>query len=255
MSAFHFASIDLYARRIVQMGEAPERVFIVGAIGLDNIKTIPLMTRKELSEYAGVDFEKKIALMTYHPVTLDNHDSGEQQIQEVLNTLVSKDLLVLMTMPNQDTSGNLIYQKLEYYSRQYPEKFILIKNLGQKGYLSAMKYAQLMIGNSSSGIIESASFKLPVVNIGDRQGGRFKPKNVIDCICSEDAISNAIAQALSEPFKQSIVNLTSPYGDGNTSTRIVDTLESIDFSNKSKFLKKGFYDLKNDLSKINLQGM
>jgi UDP-hydrolysing UDP-N-acetyl-D-glucosamine 2-epimerase len=255
MSAFHFASIDLYARRIVQMGEDPGRVFVVGAIGLDNIKTVPLMTRKELSEYAGVDFEKKIVLMTYHPVTLDNYGSGEQQIQEILNTLVSKDLLVLMTMPNQDPSGNLIYQKLEYYSQQYPEKFKLVKNLGQKGYLSAMKYARLMIGNSSSGIIESASFKLPVVNIGDRQGGRFKPKNVIDCICSEDAISNAITQALSDVFKQSIINLKSPYGDGNTATRIVDTLESIDFSNKSRFLKKGFYDLKNDLSQIKLQGM
>lgn len=252
MSAFHFASIDLYAKRIIQMGENPKRVFVVGAIGLDNIKTIPLMTRKELSEYAGIDFEKKIALMTYHPVTLDSYDSAEKQIQEVLNALIKTDLLVLMTMPNSDTSGKAIYQKIEHCSQQYPEKFRLVKNLGQKGYLSAMKYAKLMIGNSSSGIIESASFKLPVVNIGDRQGGRFKPSNVIDCICSRDAITDAIDKALSDEFNRSIFQLKNPYGDGNTSLRIMKVLESIDLKNKSQLIKKGFYDL-NDLSQINLQ--
>ena len=160
-----------------------------------------------------------------------------------------------MTMPNSDTSGNVIYQKLKNYSQQYPDKFRLIDNLGQKGYLSAMKYAQLMIGNSSSGIIESASFRLPVVNIGDRQGGRFKPKNIIDCICSEEAITKAINQALSNEFKQSVANLESPYGDGNTSMRIVKALESIDLNNKSQFLKKGFYDLNHDFSQINLQSV
>jgi len=235
------------------MGENPERVFVVGAIGLDNIKTIPLMTCKELSKYTSVDFEKKIALMTYHPVTLDSYDSTEQQIQKVLNALLKTDLLVIMTMPNSDTSGNIIYQKLENYSQQYPEKFKLIKNLGQKGYLSAMKYAQLMVGNSSSGIVESASFKLPVVNIGDRQAGRFKPINIIDCPCAEESIIQAINQALSDKFKQSIAELDSPYGDGNTSIRIVKILESINFNNRSQFLKKGFYDLNHDLSQIDLQ--
>lgn len=243
MSAFHFASIELYAKRIIQMGENPERVFVVGAIGLDNIKAIPLMTSKELSEYTGVDFEQKVALMTYHPVTLDSYNSAEQQIQKVLSALIKTDLLILTTMPNSDTAGNIIYQKLESYSQQYPEKIKLIKNLGQKGYLSAMKFSHLMVGNSSSGIIESASFKLPVVNIGDRQAGRFKPQNIIDCVCSQEAISNAINQALSDEFKQSIGHLESPYGDGDTSIRIVKALESIDFNNKSQYLKKGFYEL------------
>jgi UDP-hydrolysing UDP-N-acetyl-D-glucosamine 2-epimerase len=251
MSAFHFASIDLYAKRIIQMGENPEKVFVVGAIGLDNIKSIPLMSRQELSKHTQIDFKKKIALMTYHPVTLDRYDSAEKQIQEVLNALIKTDLLVLMTMPNSDTSGSVIYQKIKKYSQQYPEKFRLIKNLGQKGYLSAMKYAQLMIGNSSSGIIESASFKLPVVNIGDRQAGRLKSVNIIDCDCSQEAIVKAVNRALLDEFKQSIAHLKSPYGDGNTSTHIVKILESIDLKNKSQFLKKGFYDLKCDLSQIN----
>ena len=255
MSAFHFASIDVYAKRIIQMGEHPERVFVVGAIGLDNIKEFSLMNRKELSEYTNVNFEKNIALMTYHPVTLDNYDNSEQQIIEVLKALLKSDLLVIMSMPNSDTSGNKIYQIIERYSQQYPQKFKLIKNLGQKGYLSALKFARIMVGNSSSGIIESASFKLPVVNIGDRQAGRFKPINVIDCRCTEESIIKSINQALSNEFKQSVADLVSPYGDGNTSARIVKVLESIDFSKRLHFLKKGFYDLNFYYSQTNNEGI
>jgi len=254
MAAFHFVSIDVYAKRIIQMGEAPNRVFVVGAIGLDNIKNIPLMNREELHKFTGVDFtKKKIVLMTYHPVTLEDYDSAEQQIQEVLNALIKTDLQTLITMPNADTSGVMIYKKIKQYVKQYPYKFKLIKNLGQKGYLSAMQHACLMVGNSSSGIIESASFKLPVVNIGDRQSGRFKPSNIVDCICSQDAILKAINHVLSKTFYQSIAQLENPYGDGNTSGRIVKVLEAMDLSKKEQYLKKGFYDLKQDLDKINLQ--
>lgn len=252
MSAIHFASIDLYAKRILQMGEDPKRVFVVGAIGLDNIRMIPMMTREELSEFTGVNFDKNVALMTYHPVTLDSYASGEKQIKEVLSALSKKDLLVLMTMPNSDTSGNTIYQKMKECANQYPEKFKLVKDLGQKGYLSAMKYAKLMIGNSSSGIIESASFRRPVVNIGDRQTGRFKPSNVIDCTCTEEAISDAIDEALSDEFNLSILKLENPYGNGNTSSRIVKALESMQFKDKSQYIKKSFHDLI-DLSGVGLQ--
>ena len=245
MSALHFASIDLYAKRIIQMGEHPERVFVVGAIGLDNIKTLPLMSCEELSKYTSVDFKKKVALMTFHPVTLDLYESATTHIQEVLNALLITDLIVIITMPNSDTSGNLIYQQIEKYSNKYPKKFKVIKNLGQKGYLSSMKYAQFMIGNSSSGIIESASFKLPVVNIGDRQAGRYKPMNIINCSCNEESILKGINQALSLEFKQSITELDNPYGDGNTADRIINIIDSIELSNKSKFIKKGFFDLVN----------
>lgn len=252
MAAFHFASIELYAKRIIQMGEHPERVFVVGAIGLDNIKSTPLMARKELSEYAGVNFEKKVALMTYHPVTLDSYESAGRQIKAVLDALIQTDLLVIMTMPNSDTSGRIIYQALVHYCEQYPEKFKLIKNLGQRGYLSAMKYARLMVGNSSSGIIESASFQLPVVNIGDRQAGRFKPSNVIDCDCEKDLVIDAVNRALSDQFKQSIAGLTSPYGDGNTAKRILSILESIDLTKKVQYLKKGFFDINHSFSNISI---
>ena len=253
MSAFHFVAIDAYAKKVIQMGESPERVFVVGALGLDGIKDIPLMTCKGLSEYTGIDFAGKVALMTYHPVTLDSYESAGQQIREVLGALIDTDLLTLITMPNADTAGGVIYNEIEGYSKRYPGKFKLIKNLGQQGYISAMKYARLMIGNSSSGIIETASIKLPVVNIGDRQAGRFKPANVIDCACSKAAISKAINRALSDEFRQSIAGLGPVYGDGNASQRIMKVLESIDFSKKQQFLKKIFYDLDYDLSKVNLQ--
>ena len=253
MSAFHFPSLDLYAKRIIQMGEHPEKVHVVGALGIDNITDMTLMSSMELSEYTGINFEKKIALMTYHPVTLDSYEKAEIQIKEILSALLETDLFVLVTMPNTDTSSNVIYEHLKYYSKEYPEKFKLIKNLGQKGYLSAMKYSELMIGNSSSGIIESASFHLPVINIGDRQGARFKPKNIIDCICSKKEILLAINECLSDDFRKSIIDLDSPYGNGNSSTKILQIIESIDFNNKSAFLKKGFYDLKHDFSRIGLQ--
>jgi UDP-hydrolysing UDP-N-acetyl-D-glucosamine 2-epimerase len=245
MAAIHFPSIDLYGKRIIQMGEKPERVFVVGALGIDNINNIELMTKEELSIYSGVNFDKDIALMTYHPVTLDEYKDASKQIYEVLEALLETDLFVLITMPNADTGSKTIFEIIEKYIQLYPQKFQLIKNLSQRAYLSAMKYAKLMIGNSSSGIIESASFKLPVVNIGDRQAGRFKPGNVVDVSCSKSAIISAIYKVLSNDFMKSISNIENPYGDGNTAERIIKVLKSIDFTKRSNLLKKEFYHLYN----------
>lgn len=243
-ASFHFASIDPYANRIIQMGENPNHVFVVGAIGIDNIRSIPLMTSEELSRFSGVDFTKEIALMTYHPVTLDAYDNAENQITDILESVLNTGLTTLITMPNQDTSGNIIYEKINSYCDMYPEQFKFKKSLGQRAYLSAMRHAIVMIGNSSSGIIESASFHLPVVNIGDRQKGRFKPANIIDCDCSRHDIGLAVNRALSSEFKKSVSQLKSPYGDGRTAQRISDILTLVDLDNKSRLLKKGFHDLK-----------
>lgn len=243
MSAIHFAALDQYAQRIIQMGEHPDRVFTVGAIGLDNIMSIPLLSRDELSDFAGIDFKKDIALMTYHPVTLDEYHSSEHQIRDILTALLDTELTVLITMPNADTSGRVIYEYIKNFTQANKDRFKLVKNLGQKAYLSAMKYSKLMIGNSSSGIIESASFKLPVVNIGDRQQGRFRTLNIIDCQCSSNEIKASVDKALSDQFRKSVSTLQSPYGDGQTAGRILNIIESIDLSNKSNMLKKNFYDL------------
>jgi len=243
MSHFHFASTDQYAKRIIQMGENPKNVFVVGAIGIDNIQNIELMKSEALIAFTGVNFDKNVALMTYHPVTLDDYSMAKEQIEEVLNAVIGTDFITLITMPNSDPAGKIIFSTIKDYEAQYPNKIVCIKNLGQVAYLSAMKYAKLMIGNSSSGIIESASFKLPVVNIGDRQNGRLKPDNVIDCECETQKILKAINKATSTSFFKSISNLSNPYDQGNTSQKIESILEQLDIMNNVSLIKKIFYDL------------
>lgn len=243
MAALHFPSIPLYAQRIVQMGESPERVFTVGALGLDYIQRYTPMGIGELSEFTGVDFQQEIALMTYHSVTLDSYEVAALQVQEVMDALMDTELRVLATMPNADMGGKLISNALLRYAELCPERFKLVASLGQRAYLSSMRHARLMIGNSSSGIIESASFKLPVVNIGDRQAGRFKPLNVIDVVCEKGEIAKAIHRALDPGFIQSLASLANPYGDGNAAERILSTLKRTRFSNRAELLKKPFYDL------------
>lgn len=242
MSALHFTSLDLYRKRVIQMGESPERVFNVGAIGLDNIRNTPLPEIEELNSVTGVDFNKSIALMTYHPVTLDNYNDSQSQIKEILGAVYESDLTAIATMPNTDTGNNKIFKALKEFARQYPEKLKLFKNLGQRVYLGAMKHCSMMIGNSSSGIIESPFFKVPVVNIGDRQGGRFKALNIIDTECRKDEITKAVQLAFSKEFKKEIENMENPYGDGKTAEKIVAILKETDFSDIT-LIKKGFYDL------------
>lgn len=245
MASIHFPSIDLHAKRIVQMGENPERVYVVGAIGLDNIKEMVLMDVAELSAYTGIDFNSNIALMTYHPVTLDQYKEASNQIEEVMEALISFNIVVLITMPNADTGGKTIFEVIQKYIHLYPQQFRLIKNLGQRGYLSAMKYCKFMIGNSSSGIIESPSFKIPVINIGDRQNGRHMPQNVISVQCEKRKIIQAIQRAMSTEFYDTIRDMKNPYGDGKTAHRIVALLKSFDWKDNKHLLKKGFHDIAN----------
>lgn len=244
MSSIHFPSIDIYRNRIIQMGELPERVFTVGALGIDNIKNIDTITKEELGQFTGMDFAKDVALMTYHPVTLDDYDSSSIQIVEILKALLYSKYDVLITMPNADTGGHQIYNQIMKYVEDYPNKFKLFKSLGQKRYISALEHSKLMIGNSSSGIIESASFKIPVINIGDRQEGRYKPLNVIDCSCDKVSILNAINKVESDQFQKSLENLINPYGDGNTANKIVDILKTINIKKeKLNYIKKKFLDI------------
>ncbi len=243
MSALHFPSIPAYGDRIIQMGENPERVFVVGALGIDGITGVDLMDVEELSRFSGVDFSGEVALMTYHPVTLDDGKSAPMQIGEVMEALFETDLSVLVTAPNMDAGGLAILEVIERAAAAYPSRITLVKNLGQRAYLSAMRHARLMIGNTSSGILESASFRIPVVNIGDRQGGRIRPGNVIDCACRRSDIRMALDRALSKDFEESIASLVNPYGDGKTAGRILAAIKTVDFGDKASLLKKRFYDM------------
>lgn len=243
LASLHFPSIQEYEDRILQMGESKDRVFAVGALGIDNITHLPLMEKEELLEDIGVNTELPVAVVTYHPVTsLEAKEAGEEII-EVMEALLASGVFSVVTMPNSDAGGDYIYEKLIQYEKEYPNQFTIRKSLGQKRYLSLLRHGDIMVGNSSSGILESASFLLPTVNIGERQKGRMAPKNVINCLCDREKIVSAIRKGMSEEFKASLEGYVSPYGDGNTAKRIVKILKTIDFTDKN-LISKEFIDRK-----------
>ncbi len=231
MSHIHFPSTTKYADRIIQMGEQPELVFCFGAPGLDNVHRLKLLNRQELSLTLDLPINKSWGVVTYHPVT---HESGNgtMQIEDLLNTLRKfSEIYWIFTLPNADTGGRRIIEEIENYTQNDPERSMLFSSLGQLKYLSLLKHASLMVGNSSSGIIEAPSFELPVVNIGNRQKGRIRAVNVIDVpICEKNEIETAINEAMSIGFRDSLKGLRNPYGDGNTSDKIVNILSTVSLS-------------------------
>ncbi|MBI4650899.1 UDP-N-acetylglucosamine 2-epimerase (hydrolyzing) [Candidatus Desantisbacteria bacterium] len=241
MSHIHFPSTQIYAKRIIQMGEQPENVFCFGAPGMDNIKKLPLLNKEKLLKELDIPRNKKIGVITYHPVTLENN-TAESQIRELLEAIKSfKNIFWIFTLPNADTGGRIIIKMINYFVKDNPDNGKAFSSLGQLRYLSLLKYSDLMLGNSSSGIIEAPSFCLPVVNIGDRQKGRIRAGNVIDvAYCKKDNIVNAIKKAIMPEFENSIKGLKNPYGDGNTSDKIIKVLKKISLTDK---LKKHFYEI------------
>lgn len=243
MASLHFASHEKYLQRIIQLGEQPQKVWLVGAIGLDNFANRPGWSQQQLSEKTGLDFSRPVILLTYHPVTLDDYQSAQAQALEVMAAIQSRSEAVLMTRPNPDTGGQQILKVFEQAAEQQPDRFKLVDTLGIEGYSAAMKYASAMLGNSSSGIIEAATFHLPVINIGDRQAGRIAPQNVLNVACNQEAIQLGLNLAMSEDFVELCQQTDNPYGQGNTAEQIVQALLSVDLDDKATLLKKSFYDI------------
>lgn len=239
MSHLHFASTDEYARRIIQMGEAPERVFTTGAPGLDNLYEIEFMTRDDLENLIGISLAQKPLLVTFHPVTLEYKDT-EMQVGELCAALENLDCPIVITYPNADTFGTIVIRAVEAYSAGR-KNVAAVKNLGLQTYFSLMRIAAAMVGNSSSGIIEAASFGLPVVNIGNRQRGRAHGENVIDCASDRASIAAALNSALDTRFRARLNGMTNPYGDGHSSKRIVDIIKSVSLD--AEMMKKRFYNI------------
>jgi len=233
MSTIHFTSTEKYRQRIIQMGEAPSRVFTSGAPGIDNIMNLELLSKTELEDDLQWKFGKNSALFTYHPVTLGNSNINDE-LDHIFTALKQSGLNILFTYANADDNGRIINQKIEAFCQTNPNKYKVVKSLGQLRYLSAMKYANILVGNTSSGIIEAASFQKPVVNIGNRQKGRLQSGNVIDC--TVDTLLSAIKQALSEEFQSKCKTITNIYGNGNASDTIVDVLSSVELSVIKKFV-------------------
>jgi GDP/UDP-N,N'-diacetylbacillosamine 2-epimerase (hydrolysing) len=242
MSYLHFTSADEYRKRVIQMGESPERVFNVGALGLDNIRTTQLLSKTEIEERLNFKFGDNTVLITYHPVTLENSTS-EIQFRELLKALDEfRDLRIIFTQPNADTDGRIIIRMIDEYVKENPERVGAFASMGRLLYLSAMKNADAVVGNSSSAIIETPSFHKPSVNIGDRQKGRMKAASIIDCRPLKEDITAAIKKALSGDFRNHCMNINNPYGNGNTTEKIVNILKN-ELSKKIN-LKKAFFNLK-----------
>lgn len=239
MSYLHFTSTMEYRQRVIQLGEAPERVYHVGALGIENIKTLKLLTRQELEEALKIPLNSPIALVTYHPTTLDP-DSITAQFEPLTEALVFfPDLFAIFTKSNSDTGGNRINQMIEEYVIKHPKKGALYPSLGTLPYLSLMSHSQVVMGNSSSGIIEAPFLKVPTVDIGDRQKGRVKPGSVISCDNTVTDIIAALQNALA--YDRHREEAANPYEGQDTSCQIVwvikQTLE------KGIDLEKRFYDI------------
>lgn len=239
MAHLHFVAAEEYRRRVIQLGENPERVFLVGGFGLDNINNLPLLDRDMLEESLDFKFGKKNFLITFHPVTLDNASSLQQMeaLLEVLKTL--DETHFIFTMPNADPDNRVIVDKInEFVATCANAK--AYTSLGQSRYLSCLQYVDAVVGNSSSGLIEVPSFKKGTINIGDRQRGRLKAKSVIDCSLNQEAIAAAIERLYSSDFQLELETVSNPYGAGGASSKTVQILQ--DYPLES-VLKKSFYNI------------
>jgi len=239
MSHLHFVAAEDYRRRVIQLGEQPERVFLVGGLGIDAIKRITLMERDALE--ASLDFKlgRRNLLITFHPVTLEGHSSG-QQMAELLAALDElPDTSLIFTMPNADTSGRKLAEMVEGFVATHANARVYA-SLGQLRYLSCMKYMDGVVGNSSSGLAEAPSMGVGTINIGDRQKGRLSASSVIHCAPSLDSIRAALKRLYEPSFQSLLAKTINPYGSGGASKKIVEVLRSHTFDH---LLKKSFFDL------------
>ena len=210
MSSLHFTSCEEYRYRVIQMGEQPERVFNVGSLGVENIKSIPLMNKAELEKALNFKFSNNTILVTYHPVTLGG-DSVED-IHEFISALEEmNNLKVIFTMPNSDIGRDAIALAIEEYVSQHPDSAKAFVSLGLRRYLSTLQFVKAVVGNSSSGIIEVPSFAIPTLNIGDRQKGRLASKSVINCGASKEEVLKGLKRCLSEKVQNYTKTCENPY--------------------------------------------
>ena len=238
MAAVHFASCADSAARLVRLGEAPDRVFCVGGLGDENIRTLPKLSREALCASTGFALMQPFALVTYHPETSAYAGSPAAQCQALCRAMESvPGIFWLMTGSNADAGGQVCSDTLRAFAAAHPDRAGFVQNLGLQRYLSAMQYASLVAGNSSSGVVETPTFQVPTVNIGKRQAGRLICANVLGCAPDADAIAETMRKALSPEFAAVAATAKSPYNGGDTSAKICAVLRSFDFS-----APKSFYD-------------
>lgn len=240
MSHLHFTSTEEYRKRVIQLGEQPERVFYVGALGVENIKRVPLMSKDEIEHDLQFEITDQTVLVTYHPVTLSGSNPSDD-INALFEALDEQpELRVIFTMPNSDTGGQVIAEAIENYAAQHVDRVRAYKSLGMRRYLSVMKYCAAVVGNSSSGILETPSFHIPTLNIGSRQDGRLAAKSVYNCGTSKDAISAGLTHILSQEFRAQAAKAANPYEKEGTAQAIFDVISTYPLEG---IIKKEFYNL------------
>lgn len=236
MSHLHFTSTEAYRQRVIQLGEQPDRVFNVGALGVENVMKTDFMTKEELEQSLDFKLTGKCFLCTYHPVTLSDV-SSETQIMNLLQALDDyKDYHIIFTYSNSDTSSQIIIQRIQEYVDQNKDRCMFIPSLGQRRYFSALKYMTAVLGNSSSGIIEVPSFGIPTLDIGDRQKGRMAADSVIHCGYSTEEIKDGLAEVLAYQSKP----IENPYYKEETCDAILKVIRTFPLE---KIIQKRFYDI------------
>jgi GDP/UDP-N,N'-diacetylbacillosamine 2-epimerase (hydrolysing) len=239
MAHLHFVAAQEYRQRVIQLGEQPERVFMVGGLGIDNIKQLKLLNRAELEESIDFKLGHKNLLITFHPVTLENSNSAEQ-MAELLEVLAGlEDTQLIFTMPNADNDGRTLIKMVQHFVALHPNARAYT-SLGQLRYLSCIAQVDGVIGNSSSGLTEVPTFKKGTINIGDRQRGRLQAASVINCEPTRKSIQAAIKMLYAEDFQETLNQVQNPYGDGGASVRVVQTIKHCALEG---IVKKSFYDL------------
>lgn len=241
LSQLHFTAMEEYSRRVIQMGESPDRVFNIGEVGLDNIRRMELLSKSAFEESIGVKLKKKNLLFTYHPETTQSVDEVEADFNHILVALDTlDDCLIIFTKANADVGGRLINKMIDQYVVAHKDKSVAFTSLGQLRYLSALQYVDAVVGNSSSGIVEAPSFRIASINIGSRQKGRVRADSTIDVEVEKQQIIDAIATIYTDAFQARLHTVINPYGQGYSSKKLVSIIKSVDLS---KLNSKKFYDV------------
>lgn len=239
MSHLHFVAAECYRQRVIQLGEQPDRVFLVGGLGIDNIKRIQLLAKPALEVALDFQLGAKSLLITFHPVTLETATAASQ-MQELLAALAQiEDTQLIFTLPNADTEGRALIEMVNNFVKQHANARAYT-SLGNLLYLSCISHVDGVVGNSSSGLTEVPSFKKGTVNIGDRQRGRLKSESIIDCDPTQSSITSALEQLNSVEFQTRLHKVANPYGEGGASQAIVSVIKSVSLDG---ILKKKFYDM------------
>ncbi len=239
MSHLHFVAAEEYRKRVIQLGEAPESVFLVGGLGIDNIKKLTLLDRPALEASLGFNLGRKNLLVTFHPVTLENATSAMQMAELLAALEALDDTHLIFTMPNADTGGRELIDMVQQYVADHPNAHAYT-SLGQMRYLSCIRHVDGVVGNSSSGLIEVPSFGKGTINIGDRQRGRLMAESVINCDPNRQSIAAALQRLYSPTFQTRIKTVWNPYGEGGASEKIVQVLQNYPLD---AILKKSFHDV------------